>query len=252
MLVAASASAAHGATVLVGDLARPGAQAAAVDRGPCDHVLTPEEGSGATPGPCGWPASDGDWGSPLIVAAADTLEVDLDAPASTVRATVITTAAPRRVVLGPVDLAPAADDGRAWRVALAVAETDLDSASLGLALVVDGEAFTVTLSRPPAPVVRPPSPPPLAFGHVTLAPRHRSIGVTLLTTVEVPATVVLSRRGRRIGRRVRTIRPGDARVDVPVGPRNRRRLRPGLHIDVAIYFGAAAPLRAAGVVLRRR
>ena len=251
MLAVASPSSARAATVVVGDLARPGAQAAAVDRGPCDHPLTPDEGSGAVPSPCGWPAPDGDWGPPLIVGAGDTVEVDLDAPASAVRATVTTTAAPRRVILGPADLAPAGGDGRSWRVVLSVAEADLDAGSLGLALVVDGEAFTVTLNRPPPPFARPPSPPPLAFGHATLDPRHRSIGVTLMTTVEVAVTVVLSRQGRRVGRNGRTIRPGDARVRVPVGPRNRRRLRPGLHVDVAIYFGAPTPLRTRGVVLLR-
>jgi hypothetical protein len=249
-LVALSPAPARAATFLVGDLARPGAQSAAIDRGACDHALTPDEASGTVASPCGWPAPGGDWGPPLIVEAGDVLEVDLDVPVSGVRAAITTTEAPRRVVLGPADLAPASGDGRAWRMPLSLAQADLDAGSLGLALVIEGEAYTLTLNPPPSPVVRPPSPPPLAFGHATLARTRGHVTVTLMTTIELPVTVVLSRQGRRVGRSGATIRPGAARVRVPVGPRNRRRLAPGLHVDVAIYYGAPSPVRARGAELR--
>jgi hypothetical protein len=249
-LVALAPSGARAATVLVGDVARPGAQAVAIDRGPCDHPLTPEEASGTVASPCAWPAPGGDWGPPLVVQAGDTLEVDLDAPATTVRLTTATTAAPRRVVLGPADLMATYTDGRIWQIPLSFAAADLEGGGLGAALLVDGEAYTLTLNRPPTPVVRPPAPPPLAFGHATLARDRSHVTVTLMTTIELPVTVVLSRQGRRIGRGGATIRPGSARVRVPVGPRNRARLAPGRHVDVAVHYGAPVPVRARGAVLR--
>ena len=249
-LVALAPSPARAATVLVGDLARPGAQSAALDRGACDHALTPEEAAGAVASPCAWPAAGGDWGPPLIAEAGDALEVDVDVPVSGIGVAITTTDAPRRVVLGPSDLAPASADGRAWRMTLSLSASELEARSLGLALVIDGRAYTLTLSAPPAPVVRPPSPPPLAFGHATLARTHGHVTVALMTTVELPVIVVVSRDGRRIGRGGRTIRPGDARVRVPVGPRNRGRLTPGRHVDVAVYYGAPSPVRARGTALR--
>jgi hypothetical protein len=200
--------------------------------------------------PCAWPAPAGDWGPPLLVGAGEQLEVTLDTPATVVRATVTTTgAAPPRALLGPVDLTDAGD-GRTWRLSLTVDAAALEDGSLGLALFVDGQAWTVTLSRPPDPVVRPPSPPPLAFGHATLARDRRAVVVTLLTTLELPVTVALSRGGRRLAVHGRTIRPGDARVRLPLGPRARALLRPGRHVDVAVGFGAPSPLRGRGVVLR--
>jgi hypothetical protein len=249
-LVALAPSSARAATVVVGDLARPGAQTAAIDRGPCDHALTAEEASGAAASPCAWPAPGGDWGPPLLVEAGDVLEVDLDVPVSGISVSITTTDAPRRVVLGPGDLAPASADGRAWRLTLSLPATELEGGPVGLALVIDGKAYTLTLDRPPPPVVRPPSPPPLAFGHATLAPAHGYVTVTVLTTIELPVVVVVSRQGRRVGRKGRTIRPGDARIRVPVGPRNRGRLAPGRRVDVAIYYGASSPVRARGAVLR--
>jgi hypothetical protein len=250
LLALAPAAPARAATVLAGDLARPGAQAAALGRGACDRPLTAEEAAGAAASPCAWPAPAGDWGPPLIVEAGDTLEVDVDVPVSGVRVAITTTGAPRRVVLGPVDLVPASADGRAWRIPLTFAAADLEGGSLGVALVIDGEAYTLTLNRPPAPIVRPPGPPPLAFGHATLEPRHRYVTVTLMTTVELPVTVVLRRQGRQIGRGGRTIRPGDARVRIALGPRTRRRLAPGLHVDVAVFYGAPSPVLVRGAALR--
>src|SRR4051794_37626286 len=129
---------ARAATVLVGDVARPGAQAAAAGHGACDHALTAEEAAGAAMSPCAWPAPAGDWGPPLLVGAGEQLEVTLDAPATVVRATVTTTgAAPARAVLGPVDLTDAGD-GRTWRLSLTVDAAALGGGSLGLALFVDG------------------------------------------------------------------------------------------------------------------
>jgi hypothetical protein len=250
---AVAAAPARAATVLVGDVARPGAQAAAADHGPCDHPLTADEAAGAVASSCAWPAHTDDWGPPLLVEAGDTLDVTLDAPAGAVRATVVTTGTvPGRAVLGPADLAPASVDGRDWRLALtAVTADDLAAGSLGLALLVDGEAYTITLNRPPEPVVRPPSPPPLAFGSATLQRDRHAVVVTLKTTLELPVTVVLARNGRRLAMRGRTIRPGDARLRIPLGPRARRTLRPGMHVDVTIHFGATSPLRARGVRLGR-
>jgi hypothetical protein len=248
-----TAAPARAATVLVGDVARAGAQAAAADRGACDHPLSADEAAGTVASACAWPAHAGDWGPPLLVQTGETLEVTLDAPASAVRATVVTTGtAAARAVLGPADLTPAGPDARAWQLALTgVTADDLAAGSLGLALLVDGEAFTITLSRPPDPVVRPPAPPPLAFGSATLQRDRRAVVVTLKTTIELPVTVVLARGGRRLAMRGRTIRPGDARLRIPLGPRARRTLRAGMHVDVTIHFGATSPLRARGVPLRR-
>lgn len=250
---AVPAGQAHAGTVLVGDVARPGAQAAAAGHGPCDHPLTVDEAAGAVVASCAWPAHGGDWGPPLLVAAGDPLDVALGAPAAAVRATVVTTGAvPARALLGPADLTPAGADGRDWRLALTgVTGDDLAAGALGLALLVDGEAYTITLNRPPEPVVRPPSAPPLAFGSATLRRDRRAVVVTLKTTLELPVTVVLARNGRRLAVGGRTIRPGDARLRLPLGPRARRLLRAGMHVDVTIHFGATSPLRARGVTLRR-
>ena len=72
-----------------------------------------------------------------------------------------------------------------------------------------------------------------------------------MTTLELPVTVVLRRQGRQVGRGGRTIRPGDARVRIALGPRIRRRLAPGLHVDVLVFYGAGAPLLARGAVLAK-
>jgi hypothetical protein len=55
---------------------------------------------------------------------------------------------------------------------------------------------------------------------------------------------VVSRGTVRLGTGRGGLHRGTSVVPVPIGPKGMRPLRKGLHVNVAIYYGPADPLRA--------
>jgi hypothetical protein len=96
--------------------------------------------------------------------------------------------------------------------------------------------------QPPTPP--PPGPPPLAFRSATLDRPARAIDVDLMAVAQVSATVVVARHGVRLGRGAGSMDRGGTVISVKIGPKGIKPLRKGLHVDVLIYWGANAPLRA--------
>jgi hypothetical protein len=99
------------------------------------------------------------------------------------------------------------------------------------------------LWAPPPPQI-PPGPPPLAFRSATLDRDARTIDVALMATAATTATVTVARRGVRLGRGSGSMDRGGTTISVRIGPKGMKPLRKGLHVDVAIYWGAGSPLRA--------
>jgi hypothetical protein len=91
---------------------------------------------------------------------------------------------------------------------------------------------------PPAP------PPPLAFRTATLHRGAHSIDVEILATANVPVRVTISRHGLRLGRDGGVVDRGSTVVRVRIGPKSLKPLRKGLHVAVAIEYGAREPLHA--------
>jgi hypothetical protein len=96
----------------------------------------------------------------------------------------------------------------------------------------------------PPPQPPPPGPPPLAFRSATLDRAAHTIDVDLMAVAAVSATVVVSRHGTRLGHGSGTMDRGGTVISVRIGPKGMKPLHKGLHVDVAIWWGAAFPLRA--------
>jgi hypothetical protein len=94
-------------------------------------------------------------------------------------------------------------------------------------------------------------PPPLAFRSTTLHPDVHRIDVQIQAMTDVRVRLVLSRRGAPLGRLDGMVHSGQTVLGVAVADRLLRRLRPGHHVDVTIYFGATEPVRIHGAVLLR-
>jgi hypothetical protein len=99
------------------------------------------------------------------------------------------------------------------------------------------------LAEPP-PLPPPPGPPPLAFRSATLDRRAHTVDVDVMAAAQVSATVVVARHGVRLGRAAGSMDRGGTVISVRIGPKGIKPLRKGLHVDVLIYWGAGAPLRA--------
>jgi hypothetical protein len=84
----------------------------------------------------------------------------------------------------------------------------------------------------------------LAFRSATLDRAHHTIDVDIMAAAAVSATVVLSRHGTRLGRKAGSMDRGGTVISVRIGPKGMKPLRKGLHVNVAIYWGVAEPLRA--------
>ena len=72
----------------------------------------------------------------------------------------------------------------------------------------------------------------------------------LQSSADVAVSVVLTRNGTRLGRRGVSVHPGRTLLPIRIGPRTARRLRPGLHLDLRIYYGAPDPVVVLGAPLR--
>lgn len=90
----------------------------------------------------------------------------------------------------------------------------------------------------------PPHLPPLAFRTATLVRVDRTIEIRLSAASQVGVRVVVSRGAVRLGSAGAGLSRGTTAVPVPIGPKGIRPLRKGLHVDVAIYYGPADPVRA--------
>jgi hypothetical protein len=95
---------------------------------------------------------------------------------------------------------------------------------------------------PPSPP--PPGPPPLAFRSATLDRAAHTIDVDLMAVAKVSATVLIARHGVRLGHGSGSMDRGGTVISVKIGPKGIKPLRKGLHVDVQIFWGANAPLRA--------
>jgi hypothetical protein len=90
----------------------------------------------------------------------------------------------------------------------------------------------------------PPHLPPLAFRTATLVRVDRTIEIRLSAASQVGVRVVVSRGAVRLGSAGAGLGRGTTAVPVPIGPKGIRPLRKGMHVDVAIYYGPADPVRA--------
>jgi hypothetical protein len=90
----------------------------------------------------------------------------------------------------------------------------------------------------------PPHLPPLAFRTATLVRADRTIEIRLSAASQVGVRVVVSRGAVRLGTAGAGLDRGTTAVPVPIGPKGIRPLRKGMHVDVAIYYGPADPVRA--------
>jgi hypothetical protein len=90
----------------------------------------------------------------------------------------------------------------------------------------------------------PPHLPPLAFRTATLVRVDRTIEIRLSAASQVGVRVVVSRGAVRLGSAGAGLSRGTTAVPVPIGPKGIRPLREGMHVDVAIYYGPADPVRA--------
>ena len=96
--------------------------------------------------------------------------------------------------------------------------------------------------QPPQPP--PPGPPPLAFRSAALDRAAHTIDVDLMASAQVTARVVIARHGTRLGNGTGATDRGGTVISVKIGPKGIKPLRKGLHVDVLIYWGPGAPLRA--------
>jgi hypothetical protein len=96
--------------------------------------------------------------------------------------------------------------------------------------------------QPPQPP--PQGPPPLAFRAATLDRAAHTVDVDLMASAQVTARVVIARHGVRLGQGAGAMDRGGTVISVKIGPKGIKPLRKGLHVDVLIYWGAPAPLRA--------
>jgi hypothetical protein len=103
---------------------------------------------------------------------------------------------------------------------------------------------SATTTAPTPAQVPPPHLPPLAFRTATLVRAHRTIEIRLSAVSEVGVRVVVSRGRLRLGTARAGLHGGTSAVPVPIGPKGIRPLRAGLHVTVAIFYGAGAPVRA--------
>jgi hypothetical protein len=84
----------------------------------------------------------------------------------------------------------------------------------------------------------------LAFRSATLDRAHHTIDVDMMAAAQVTATVVISRHAVRLGRARGSMDRGGTVISVRIGPKGMKPLRKGLHVDVAIFWGASEPLHA--------
>jgi hypothetical protein len=102
-----------------------------------------------------------------------------------------------------------------------------------------------------AQMQRPPGPPPLAFRSVTLERAAGRVDVRMQAMEDVGVRVSLRRHGVRFARHPGFVAKGQSVVGVPLGPRSRRHLRPGQHVDIAIEYGGPLPIVVHDAVLHR-
>ena len=101
----------------------------------------------------------------------------------------------------------------------------------------------------PASAQTAPGPPPFAFRTATLVRPDHAIEVRLSAVADVAVTVVITRGTVRLGHAAAQLGRGDTIVPIPIGPRGIRKLREGLHVKVAIFYGASEPVRAEPALL---
>jgi hypothetical protein len=100
----------------------------------------------------------------------------------------------------------------------------------------------VLWQQPPQPP--PPGPPPLAFHTATLDRAAHTIDVELMAVAAVSASVVVARNGVLLGKGSGSMDRGGTVISVKIGPKGLKPLHKGLHVDIAIFWGAGSPLRA--------
>ncbi|MDX6716048.1 MAG: hypothetical protein QOH30_2606 [Baekduia sp.] len=110
--------------------------------------------------------------------------------------------------------------------------------------VLTAVAATAAPAHLPPPHLPPPHLPPLAFRTATLVRVDRTIEIRLSAASQVGVRVVVSRGAVRLGSAGAGLSRGTTAVPVPIGPKGIRPLRKGMHVDVAIYYGPADPVRA--------
>jgi hypothetical protein len=101
----------------------------------------------------------------------------------------------------------------------------------------------------PAAAQVPPRPPPFAFRTATLVRVDHTIEVRLIAAADVTVTVVIGRGTVRLGTGRSRLGRGTTVVPVRIGPRGMKPLREGLHVKVAMYYGADDPVRATPALL---
>jgi hypothetical protein len=117
------------------------------------------------------------------------------------------------------------------------------------ARAVAAVALTAGAAPPASAQVPPPRLPPLAFRTATLVRADRTIEIRLSAVSHVGVRVVVSRGTVRLGTARAGLGRGTSAVPVPIGPKGIRPLREGLHVNVAIYYGPAEPVRARAALL---
>jgi hypothetical protein len=119
------------------------------------------------------------------------------------------------------------------------------------ALVPVLATLTALAAAPATPAVaqRPPTPPPFAFRTATLVRAEHAIDVRLIAVADVTVTVVITRRTVRLGIGRGRLGHGTTIVPVHIGPRGIKPLRAGLHVKVAMHYGASDPIRARPALL---
>ncbi|HEV7750802.1 MAG TPA: hypothetical protein VGO71_04635 [Baekduia sp.] len=108
---------------------------------------------------------------------------------------------------------------------------------------------SATTTAPVPTYIPPPHLPPLAFRTATLVRADRTIEIRLSAVSQVGVRVVVSRGTVRLGAARAGLERGTSAVPVPIGPKGIRPLRKGLHVNVAIYYGPADPVRARPALL---
>jgi hypothetical protein len=71
-----------------------------------------------------------------------------------------------------------------------------------------------------------------------------TIDVDIMAVAQVSASVIIARHGVRLGHGEGSMDRGGTVISVKIGPKGFKPLHKGLHVDVAIYWGAGSPLRA--------
>ena len=96
----------------------------------------------------------------------------------------------------------------------------------------------------PAAAQVPPRPPPFAFRTATLVRDDHTIEIRMIAAADVTVTVVIARGTVRLGTGRGHLGRGTTVVPVRIGPRAIKPLREGLHVKLAMYYGARDPVRA--------